>query len=234
VVVDNRDETSTARTLVLHVPGWEGHLGGQHVDVRLTAEDGYATERSYSIAAPARGERVELTIELVAEGEVSPFLVRELRIGDAIELRGPVGGWFVWSPERSDPLLLIGGGSGVVPLVAIARAHAAADSPAPLHLIYSLRSLEGMYYRDELHRETVDGDGIDLTLAFTRHPPEGWPRPARRLTLADLRELASPLPGQVSYVCGPTAFVEAVAGMLVELGHEPGSIRTERFGPTGG
>ena len=231
-LVETRDESESARTLVLHVADWGGHLPGQHVDVRLTAPDGYSTERSYSLAAPPAEDRIELTVQLVPDGEVSPFLVQDYAVGEVIEVRGPVGGWFVWFPEQTDPLLLVAGGSGVVPLMAIVRAHRQVDSRAPLQLVYSVRNIDDAFYVDELRAQTEDG--LDLTFAFSRKAPDGWPRQPGRLTADDLRVLAPPLPRQRAFVCGPTGFVEAVTTALVSLGHDPARIRTERFGPTGG
>jgi ferredoxin-NADP reductase len=233
-LLETRDESESARTLVLQVADWDGHLPGQHVDVRLTAPDGYSTERSYSLAAPPAEDRIELTVQLVPDGEVSPFLVQDYAVGEVIEVRGPVGGWFVWLPEQTDPLLLVAGGSGVVPLMSIVRAHREVSSRAPLHLVYSVRTIDDAYYRDELRAQPEDGDGPDLTFAFTRKAPDGWPRQPGRLTADDLRLLAPPLPRQQTFVCGPTGFVEAVTTALVSLGHDPARIRTERFGPTGG
>ena len=233
-LVETRDESESARTLVLQVADWGGHLPGQHVDVRLTAPDGYSTERSYSLAAPPAEDQIELTVQLVPDGEVSPFLVQDYAVGEVIEVRGPVGGWFVWLPEQADPLLLVAGGSGVVPLMSIVRAHREVDSRAPLHLVYSVRTIDDAYYLDELRAQTEHGDNLDLTFAFSREAPDGWPRPPGRLTADDLRVLAPPLPTQHAFVCGPTGFVEAVTTALVSLGHDPARIRTERFGPTGG
>jgi ferredoxin-NADP reductase len=221
-----RDETATARTLVFDVPGWPGHVAGQHVDVRLTAADGYQARRSYSIAAPADGERVELTVQRVPGGEVSPYLTEVLEAGDEVELRGPVGGWFVWHPDGVERVLLVAGGSGVVPLMSMIRARRTAGAPTPFRLVYSVREPAGLYYADELHHPEP---GLDVSLVYTRATPEGWPRPPGRLTAADL----GPAAPADCYVCGPTGFVEAAADLLIELGHDPARIRTERFGPTG-
>ncbi len=221
-----------ARTLVFEVPGWPGHLGGQHVDMRLTAEDGYSTQRSYSIASAPGGERLELTVQRVADGEVSPYLLDELRVGDRIELRGPVGGWFVWRPEQTEPVLLVAGGSGIVPLMAMIRARRAAGSRAPFRLIYSVRTPEDRIYLPELRR--ADG-GVEPAFLYTRRAPEGWSRPPGRLTAEDLTRLGWPVDfAPAVYVCGPTGFVEHAADLLVGLGHDPRRIRTERFGPSGG
>ncbi|WP_346433705.1 ferredoxin reductase [Nonomuraea composti] len=225
-------ETASARTLRFRVPGWPGHLAGQHVDVRLTAEDGYTAQRSYSMAAPADGDLVELTVETVTDGEVSPYLVEELRVGDQVELRGPVGGWFVWRPESTAPVLLVGGGSGIVPLMSMIRARRQAGSRAPFRLLYSLRDPDRRYYADELRRPDP---GLDITYLYTRSAPEHVSRPARRIMLDDLAEGGWPASFEPDcYVCGPTGFVEAAADLLLALGHAPERIRTERFGPTGG
>ena len=229
-----RAESPSARTLILRVPGWPGHLPGQHVDVRLTAEDGYQAERGYSIASAPGSERVELTVERLDDGEVSPYLAGELRKGDQLELRGPVGGYFVWEPDRGGQLLLVGGGSGVVPLMAMLRRRAAAGSQVPARLLYSSRDLEDVIFRDELERLEAAGDGLTVTYALTRAQPAGWAGYARRIDAVMLEEVGW-RPGErpLAYVCGPTRLVEAVAGHLVALGHDPSRVRTERFGPTG-
>ena len=218
------DETPHARTLVLDVEGWEGHRAGQHVDVRLTAEDGYQAERSYSIASGPDDGKLELTVELIEDGEVSPYLVGELHHGDTFELRGPIGGWFAWDPAEGGPLLLVGGGSGVVPLRSMLRARPAG---VPARLIYSARTLEDVIYRDEL-----EALGDDVVLTLTREQRDGI-RSGR--VDADLLREAGFAPAQEPriFVCGPTPFVEAVASELVELGHPPERVKTERFGPTG-
>lgn len=227
-----RHETATARTLVLEASGWPGHVPGQHVDVRLTAEDGYSAQRSYSIAAPADGERLELTVQGLPDGEVSSYLVDVFAVGDPIELRGPIGGWFVWDPSDPSvaaPVLLIAGGSGIVPLMAMVRAWWKSDRTAPMQLIYSTRSPDDGYYRDELRALESD---VDIDLLYTRRTPPGWARPAGRITADDLGLGNGPHPSRRCYVCGPTAFVEHVSGLLVGLGHDDQQIRTERFGPT--
>ncbi len=230
-----RQETPSARTLVFDVPEWPGHLPGQHVDVRLTAEDGYSTQRSYSIAAPADGPRLELTVQRVDDGEVSPYLIDVLSVGDVIELRGPVGGYFVWRPADAAPVLLVGGGSGIVPLMAMIRARRLAGSRALFRLIYSVRTPEDRIYADELRTRARDDMGLDVGYVFTRQAPEGWPTPPRRLGVADVNNGGWPPDFQPScFVCGPTGFVETVADILVALGHEPRRVKTERFGPTGG
>jgi ferredoxin-NADP reductase len=229
-----RDETPSARTLILDVPGWPGHLAGQHVDVRLTAEDGYSTQRSYSIASAADGERVELTVQRLADGEVSPYLSEVLSVGDPVELRGPVGGFFVWRPEGTAPVLLVAGGSGIVPLMAMVRARRAAGSRVPFRLIYSVRTPEDVYDADELRRRARDDAGLDVTYGFTREVPEGWPSPPRRLGVAEVNTHGWPAEFEPEcFVCGPTGFVETVADILVALGHDPQRVRTERFGPSG-
>jgi ferredoxin-NADP reductase len=234
-LVERRDETAATRTLVFEVPDWPGHLGGQHVDVRLTAPDGYSTQRSYSIASVADGELVELTVVRIDDGEVSPYLVDELRVGDQIELRGPVGGWFVWRPQQTEPVLLAAGGSGVVPLMAMVRVRAAAQSRVPMRLVYSVRTPDEVIYRDELRRRVRDDRGLDVAYAYSREAPEGWPRPPGRIDAAQLAEAGWPPDfGPTCYVCGPTGFVESVARLLVDAGHDPALIRTERFGPSGG
>ena len=227
-----RDETPTARTLVFDLPGWPGHLAGQHVDVRLTAADGYRAQRSYSLAAPADGDRVELTVQRVADGEVSEHLAGPYAIGDPAEIRGPVGGWFVWRPTATEPVLLIAGGSGIVPLMSMVRARRAAGSRVAFRLIYSARTPADIYYADELRR---DDPGLDVTYVYTRTAPDGAPRAPGRIGVADVNSHGWPPQFEPScYVCGPTGFVETAANILVAIGHDPHRIRTERFGPTGG
>jgi ferredoxin-NADP reductase len=226
-------ETARVKTIGLEVPGWAGHRAGQHVDIRLTAEDGYQAQRSYSIASAPDGTRVELTVECLADGEVSPYLTEELRPGDRIELRGPIGGYFVWEPSRGGPLLLVAGGSGIVPLAAMIRTRAAAGSDAATRLLFSSRSWEEIIYRGEL--EGLSGDGLTVVHTLTRSQPPDWTGFARRVDAGMLAEVGpSPSERPHIYVCGPTPFVEAVAEALVQLGHDPRAIRTERFGPTGG
>jgi ferredoxin-NADP reductase len=227
-IAEVRQETPRVKTIALDVPGWPGHRAGQHVDVRLTAEDGYQAERAYSIAAPANGERVELTVENLDDGEVSPYLTGEARPGDVLEIRGPVGGWFVWNDDHPGPVLLVGGGSGVVPLMAMARQR----GPVPTTLVYSSRTLEDVIYGREL--EQLADEGLEVVLTLTRSQPEGWTGYARRVDAGLLAEVAPPPASQpLAFVCGPTPFVEAVALALVELGHDPALVKTERFGPTG-
>jgi ferredoxin-NADP reductase len=231
-VVDTVTETAHVRTLVLDVPGWARHRAGQHVDVRLTAEDGYQSERSYSLAS-APGDAPTLTVERLDDGEVSPYLVDEVAPGDRFELRGPIGGYFVWDAENaSEPLLLIAGGSGIVPLMAMLRHRAAAGSVVPTKLLYSSRTYDDVIYRAELD-ELSHGDGLEVVHTLTRTQPSGWTGYARRVDAELLREVAfEPGKSPRTYVCGPTTFVEAVADALVGLGHKPGHIRTERFGGT--
>jgi ferredoxin-NADP reductase len=234
-MVERGDETPTARTIVFEVPGWPGHLPGQHVDVRLTAEDGYSTQRSYSIAAPADGDRLELTVQRVDDGEVSPYLADVLATGDPVEIRGPVGGWFVWSPDDPRPVLLVAGGSGVVPLMAMIRARQTVGSRAPFRLIYSVRTPDERYYAAELRRFARAGDGLDIAFVYTRAAPDGWDRPVGRITADDLAARGWPPDfTPLCFVCGPTGFVETVTSILTGLGHDPNLIKTERFGPTGG
>jgi ferredoxin-NADP reductase len=233
-LVDRRDETPTAQTLVLKAPDWPGHLPGQHVDVRLTAEDGYRAERAYSLATPGDGDRVELTVQRVPDGEVSPYLIETLAIGDPIEIRGPVGGWFVWRPGDTAPVLLIAGGSGIVPLMAMLRTRRATGSRVPFRLIYSVRTDRDVYYADELRRRARDDFGLDVFYRYTREAPAGWPAPAQRIGIADVNTNGWPPDFEPAcFVCGPTGFVETVADILVALGHDPRRVRTERFGPTG-
>ena len=232
-VVELVPETARTKTIAFDVEGWSGHRAGQHVDVRLTAEDGYQAERSYSIGSAPDGTRIELTVERLDDGEVSPYLTEELRPGDRIELRGPVGGYFVWEPKVGGPVLLVGGGSGVVPLMAMLRERVASGSDAEMKLLLSSRSWDDVIYRDELER--IGDDGVTVVHTLTRAQPPGWTGYARRVDQAMLEEVAPP-PAErpLVYVCGPTPFVEAVANGLVQLGHAPDRVRTERFGATGG
>jgi ferredoxin-NADP reductase len=224
------EETVRVRTIVFDVPDWPGHRAGQHIDVRLTAEDGYQAAREYSIAS-APGEPVAVTVERLDDGEVSPYLTQELRVGDAIELRGPVGGYFVWSPEDGGPLLLVAGGSGIVPLRAMLRHRRRSGSDVPVRLLYSSRSLDDVIYRAELDEPT---EGVEVVHALTRELPAAWTGYSRRVDAALLAEVAwSVGEDPLTYVCGPTSFVETVAGGLVELGYPPRRVKTERFGATG-
>ncbi len=234
-VVAVRAETPTTRTIVLDAEGWTGHLAGQHVDLRLTAPDGYSTQRSYSIASPTDRSRLELTVQRVPEGEVSPYLVDELSVGDQLELRGPIGGWFVWRPEETAPMLLIAGGSGVVPLMAMVRDRARVQSSAPFMFVYSVRSPTEVYYADELARLAHQDSGLDVNVLYTRSGVENGPRAPGRITADDLKASGwAPEDVDRTYVCGPTGFVEAVVMLLLAQGHDSANIRTERFGPTGG
>ena len=218
------------RTLVLEADGWTGHRAGQHVDVRLTAEDGYQAERSYSIAS-APGRRLEITVEELAEGEVSPYLVDEVRAGDRFELRGPIGGYFVWDGAGDAPVLLVAGGSGVVPLMSMIRHRAAIGSGTPTRLLYSSRSWEDVIYRAELEEPA---DGLEVFHTLTRSQPPGWTGYARRIDEELLGEVAWPASEEPRvFVCGSTRFVDAAADGLVAMGYAPESIRTERFGATG-
>ncbi len=219
------------RTLELNVPGWADHLAGQHLDVRLTAEDGYQAQRSYSIAS-APGEPLALTVERLEDGEVSPYLVDEAREGDGFEVRGPIGGYFVWEPDDPARVLLVGGGSGVVPLMAMARSRARVGGTAPMRLLYSSRSLEDVIYKDEL--EELPGDGFEVVHTLTREQPAGWTGYSRRIDPELLAEVAWPVEDEPKvFVCGSTRFVDAAADGLVRLGYDPRWIRTERFGATG-
>jgi ferredoxin-NADP reductase len=232
-VIATHAETTRTRSITFAIASWPGHRAGQHVDVRLTAEDGYQVERSYSIASAPDGARLELTIERLEDGEVSPYLTDELRAGDTIELRGPIGGYFVWEPPQGGPLLLVAGGSGVVPLMAMIRARANAHSDAETRLLFSSRSWDDVIYRDELDR--LADDRLSVFHTLTRSQPPDWRGYARRVDRGMLTEVA-PAPSErpLVYVCGPTPFVEAVAATLVDIGHEPLRVKTERFGATGG
>ncbi len=234
-VVARAEETSQVRSLTLAVPDWPGHLPGQHIDVRLTADDGYQAQRSYSIAAPTDDERVTITVERLDDGEVSPYLTDVLELGDRVELRGPIGGYFVWEPSRAGRLLLVAGGSGIVPLMAILRARIAAGSNAPVRMLLSWRSADDVIYADELAAITRDADGVEIVQTLTRSAPDGWTGRVGRLDREALSQAAWPPAQQpLTFICGPTGFVEAVASALVELGHDPQRVLTERFGPTGG
>jgi ferredoxin-NADP reductase len=220
-LAEARRETGTARTLVFDVPDWPGQAAGQHVDLRLTADDGYTAQRSYSLSAP---DRVELTVQRIADGEVSPYLTDVIRLGDPVELRGPVGGWFVWRPGTERPVLLVAGGSGIAPLMAMIRARRRSGDGTPFTLLYSVRTPSDLYFAEELRRPD---DGLTVALLYTREAPDGWPRPPGRLAPDDLAEVGL---DSDCFVCGPTGFVEAAADLLVARGHDPRRIRTERFG----
>jgi ferredoxin-NADP reductase len=226
-------ETATAVTVRLDVPGWPGHRAGQHVDVRLTAEDGYSAQRSYSIASPPGADRLELTIVRLDDGEVSPYLATVLEVGDQLELRGPIGGYFTWDADDTRPVQLVGGGSGVVPLMAMLRHHAARDHQGAMHLVYSARTQGEVLYRGELDELANDHRAVTLTL--TREPPGRWDGRRGRVD-RDLLAQAGWPPSALPrcFVCGPTPFVEAVSRDLVALGHQPADVKTERFGPSGG
>jgi len=222
-LAETRDETATARTLLFDVPGWPGHLPGQHVDIRLTADDGYSAQRSYSIASHyGEDSQIELTVQKIREGEVSPYLTEILKVGDPVEVRGPVGGWFVWRPTDTPPVLLVAGGSGIVPLMAMIRARRAAKSRVPFRLIYSVRTPEDVIYANELRM--MEG-GLDVHLFFSRGVTP------RRIGVADINTHGWPADFEPDcFVCGPTGFVETVADILVALGHRPRKVKTERFG----
>jgi ferredoxin-NADP reductase len=235
IVMALHDETATARTITLEVSDWPGHVAGQHVDVRLTASDGYSAVRSYSIAsAPNSERRVELTVERLPDGEVSPYLTQEVAIGDPLEVRGPIGGWFVWRSEQTEPIQLVAGGSGIVPLMAMIRSRAAVGSVAPFRLLYSVREPGAILYREELQALCDKDHSLDLTYTYTRVAPKDWPRPAGRIDAALIANTTWPsrlVP--TCYVCGPTSFVESASKLLTASGNDPEKIRTERFGPTG-
>jgi ferredoxin-NADP reductase len=234
-VVESRPETQRTRSLFLEVPGWEGHKAGQHVDLRLTAEDGYQAQRSYSIASAPEDGRLEVVVERLDDGEVSPYLTDELRVGDRLELRGPIGGWFTWEAREGGPLLLVAGGSGIAPLMAMIRHRAAANSDASCRLLYSSRSREEAIYAEELDRLAAEDGALEVIHTLTRSQPPGWTGYSRRIDREMLEEVApSPEEGSLAFVCGPTPLVETVATALVELGHDPLRVKTERFGPTGG
>jgi ferredoxin-NADP reductase len=225
-------ESPTARTLVLDVPDWGGHRAGQHIDVRLTAEDGYQAQRSFSIASAPESDVLALTIERIDDGEVSPYLAGEVRAGDEVELRGPIGGPFTWSVDDGGPLLLVAGGSGLVPLMSMLRHRAARNSTIDTRVLISVRRPEDAFYRDELLALRA-GDNLGVRWTYTRSPtpePGGW---TGRVNAAMLDELGPPADAApLAFVCGPTGFVEHGAGLLVAAGHDPQRIRTERFGPT--
>ena len=234
-VVELIDETPRVRSIVLDVPEWPGHRAGQHVDVRLTAEDGYQAQRSYSIASAPEDGRLAITVERLPDGEVSDYLVGELRRGDMLEFRGPIGGYFVWEARSDGPLLLVAGGSGIVPLMSMLRHRQASDATDGARLIYSSRSWDEIIYRDELDRLAAASNGPEVIHTLTRSQPPGWTGYARRVDGAMLAEevwAAASMP--MTFVCGPTSFVESVAEGLVLLGYPSNTVKTERFGPTGG
>ncbi|NMO55254.1 oxidoreductase [Actinoplanes sp. TBRC 11911] len=228
-----RAETPSIRTLVLDVPDWPGHLAGQHIDVRLTAPDGYQAQRSYSIGSAWSSPpgTVELTVQRLDDGEVSPYLTDTVEVGDQVELRGPVGGWFVWRETQTPPVLLIGGGSGVVPLMAMIRQRSLAKATQPFRLIYSVRTPEDVCYAQELRDRVRDEAGLDVRFVYTRKAPEGWAEPPKRIDAATLNTYGWPPEFMAeTFVCGPTSFVETTADILIALGHDARRIRTERFG----
>lgn len=234
-VVALENETATARTISFQAPEWPGHVAGQHVDVRLTAADGYSAVRSYSIAsAPNTNGQIDITVERLPDGEVSPYLTQEVMVGDRLELRGPIGGWFIWRPEQTEPIQLIAGGSGIVPLMSMIRSRAAAGSTAPFRLLYSVREPKAIWYGNELQDSTKRDPSFSIIYAYTRATPRDWPRPPGRIDAALVAKATWPSSlGPTCYVCGPTSFVESAAGFLAASGNSPDRIRTERFGPTG-
>ncbi len=234
-VKEIRPEAANVKTFTLALPNWTAHRAGQHYDVRLTAEDGYQAQRSYSVASePGRTGEIDLTVERIADGEVSTYMHDVLQPGDRIEVRGPIGGYFVWDPESVEPLLLIAGGSGVVPLMSMLRHRRAVGNTAPARLLYSSRTLDDVLYHDELEKLRGNGSGLGVFYTLTRSRPDGWKGYARRIDEAMLKEVVKPL-GMVPqvFICGPTLMVESAANALVRLGLPPSQIRTERFGPTG-
>jgi ferredoxin-NADP reductase len=231
-VVDSTPETESARTIGLAVPGWGGHLAGQHIDLKLTAEDGYSAQRSYSLSRPADGERIELTVQDIAGGEVSPYLTA-VRPGEKIELRGPIGGWFVWRPAEQARILLVAGGSGIVPLMAMLRQRIFVGR-TDFRLVYSVRSPADVYYAQELAQLERDCDWLQVAVVYTRAAAQQTSRPPGRIGVGDLAVPGwTPDAGLRVYVCGPTGFVESVTTMMIGQGHSPSAIRTERFGPSG-
>ena len=234
-VVALHDETATARTITIEVPDWPGHVAGQHVDLRLTAPDGYSAVRSYSIASAPNSEgRVEITVERLLKGEVSPYLTQEVAVADRLELRGPIGGWFIWRPQQTEPIQLVAGGSGIVPLMAMIRSRASVGSTAPFRLLYSVREPGAVFYSGELQAVANRNHSVDVTYAYTRVVPKDWQRPPDRIDAALIASATWPANlAPTCYVCGPTSFVESAAELLIASGNSPNRIRTERFGPTG-
>jgi ferredoxin-NADP reductase len=244
-VAEIRDETAAARNITVDLPDWPGHEPGQHIDVRLTAPDGYSTQRSYSIASAPGGKRLELTVQRLDDGEVSPYLTQVLEPGYPLELRGPIGGWFVWDPDSTGPVLLVAGGSGVVPLMSMIRTRDAAGSTAPFRLLYSVRTPEAAFYTAELAQRAKARDGLHVSYVYTRTAPPDSPLPPGRISASVLAAAGVTFAGPASagyqpgappavFICGPTSFVEAAANLLVQAGHETRMIKTERFGPSGG
>jgi ferredoxin-NADP reductase len=233
-VVEAIAETPRVKSLVLRAPEWPGHRAGQHVDVRLTGEDGYQAQRSYSIASAPEAAHLAITVERIDDGEVSPYLAEEVRPGDRFELRGPIGGYFVWTAGMGGPLFLVAGGSGIAPLMAMLRHRAATGATVPARLVYSSRAIDDIIYRDELERLTALGSGVEVTHTLTRSRPKGWRGEARRIDRTMLTGAGFPPSLRPkAFVCGPTGLVETVAQALLEIGHAPSLIKTERFGPTG-
>jgi len=244
-VAEIRDETAAARTIAVDLPDWPGHEPGQHVDVRLTAPDGYSAQRSYSIASAPGGKRLELTVQRLDDGEVSPYLTQVLETGYPLELRGPIGGWFVWDPASTGPVLLVAGGSGVVPLMSMIRTRDMTGSTAPFRLLYSVRTPEAAFYPAELARRAKARAGLDVSYVYTRTAPPGSPLPPGRISASVLAAAGVTFAGPASagysrdappavFICGPTSFVEAAANLLLQAGHDSRMIKTERFGPSGG
>lgn len=235
-VVALHNETATARTLKIKVPDWPGHIAGQHVDVRLTAADGYSAVRSYSIASAPNSEKdVDITVERLPDGEVSPYLTQEITVNDRLELLGPIGGWFVWRSQQTEPIQLVAGGSGIVPLMAMIRSRLAAGNTAPFRLLYSVREPGAIFYLNELKALSDQDNSVVITYVYTRATPKDWPQPPGRIDAALIAKTTWPsklVP--TCYVCGPTPFVESAAGFLSACGNQSDRIRTERFGPTGG
>lgn len=233
-VLSITEETARVRTLSLDVPGWPGHLAGQHLDVRLTAADGYTAQRSYSIGSAPETPHIELTVQRLDEGEVSPYLAHDVRPGDLFEVRGPIGGHFVWTAAQGGPLFLIAGGSGVVPLMAMLRHRAAAGATVPALLLYSSRSFADIIFRDELERLAMPGTGLTVVHTLTESPPADWTGFRRRIDRAMIETVGfGPAEKPRCFVCGPTGLVESAARTLVEIGHPAALVKTERFGPTG-
>ena len=234
-VVATRDETPMARTLTLRIPYWPGHVAGQHVDVRLTAPDGYSAVRSYSIAsAPNSEPQIELTVERLPNGEVSPYLTQVIAPGDQLEIRGPIGGWFVWRAEQTEPVQLIAGGSGIVPLMAMIRSRMSAAQKSQFRLLYSVREPEAVFYKNELIALAENDLGVDITYAYTRKVPMGWPWSASRIDAMLIATATWPFAlAPTCYVCGPASFVESVTELVIASGYDRDRVKTERFGATG-
>lgn len=233
-VTEAKLENTHARSIKMNVPGWPSHRPGQHLDVRLTAEDGYQARRSYSIATPSNGESVTITAELVEEGEVSPYLIEVLQEGDTLEVYGPIGGYFIWEGQDTRPLLLVAGGSGIVPLMCMLRYRTSLTNKIPAKLLYSVRSPKDRIYADELEELAKKQDGLELVYTYTRVAPENWTGFKGRVNAEMLKRIVYPTTTQqLAYVCGPTSFVEVVASSLLAVGLEAETIRTERFGPSG-